>query len=45
MTLFHHYIVNESGHTVADMIDFLKQCLLPVFTTEEKTQFFRQTLS
>jgi len=30
LTLFRHYVVNESGHCVEDMISFIKDCILPL---------------
>ena len=36
LTLFRHYVVNESGRCVEDMISFLKDCIMPVLTDDEK---------
>lgn len=40
LTLFRHYVVHESGRCVEDMISFLKDCILPILTEEEKRKFF-----
>jgi len=44
LTLFRHYVVNESGRCVEDMISFLKDCILPILTEDEKKKFFEATL-
>lgn len=44
LTLFRHYVVNESGRCVEDMISFLKDCVLPILTEDEKKNFFEATL-
>ena len=44
LTLFRHYVVHESGRCVEDMISFLKDCILPILTEEEKRKFFSQAI-
>lgn len=45
LTLFEHYVVNESGHCVEYMISFFKSCLMPLMNAEEQRQLFRDILS
>ena len=44
INLFTHYVVNESGKSVDDMLQFIKECLLKFMTAEEKDNFFRMTI-
>lgn len=45
LTLFRHYVVNESGHCVEDIISFIKDCILPLLTVDEQTKLYREILS
>ena len=44
INLFTHYVVNESGKSVDDMLQFIKECLLKFMAAEEKDTFFRMTI-
>ena len=45
LTLFHHYVVNESGYCVENMISFLKECVLPLLTDAERHTLFKEMIS
>ena len=45
LTLFRHYVVNESGYCVENMISFLKECVLPLLTDAERHTLFKYIIS
>lgn len=45
LTLFRHYVVNESGYCVENMISFLKECVLPLLTDDERHTLFKEMIS
>ena len=40
LSLFKHFIVNESGSPRAEMIKFLNECMFSMMTKEEQKSFF-----
>jgi len=44
INLFTHFVVNESGKSVENMLTFIKECLIEFMTKEEKTSFFRMAI-
>ena len=40
LSLFRHFIVNESGSPRAEMIKFLNECMFSMMTKEEQKSFF-----
>ena len=45
LTLFRHYVVNESGHCVENMISFIKESMLPLLTQSERQRLFEAIIS